>query len=111
LALREPYGAPLYPGCPGLLREASALTYAIEANNRAAPGYRRDSRNFIGRFGNLRDATVRTAANRLLPWRYIVRQVSGSAKRKQDASRANDRARLRIGYLIGLSRGQGCPGF
>lgn len=110
-ALSHPYGHAGPPSCEGWHAEVAALQRSIVENEGRRVGFRRDSRTTEGRHGNLRDSGVKYATTLLLPFRGMVRQVSGSAKLEQEAERASDRARYRIGYLVGQARAAGCPGF
>ncbi|MEL6686943.1 MAG: hypothetical protein AAFP97_04910 [Pseudomonadota bacterium] len=110
-ALHQPYGYIDQSGCEAWTREINELDAAIEANAGRRVGYRRDSETFVGRTGNLRDQGVAALANTAVPFRGVVRQLSGAARYEQRAERASDRARYRIGYLVGLGRAHRCPGF
>ena len=110
-ALQNPYGYGPRPGCEGLWREAQHLGEAISQNEGRRAGYRRDNRTFTGRFGNLRDAGVKSAATFFTPYRGIVRQVTGAAAYEKRATQADQRARTRLGYLVGQGRAYRCPGF
>ena len=109
--LSHPYGQAGMSGCQAWSAEIQQLEQAYIANDGRRPGYRRDSITFVGRTGNLRDAGVRALSRSVLPFRGVVRQVSGAARLEQNAGRASDRARYRIGYLVGLARANNCPGF
>lgn len=109
--LSHPYGHAAQSGCAAWTSEIRQLETAIIANDGRRPGFRRDPNTFVGRTGNLRDAGVRALSRSVLPFRGIVRQVSGAAKLEQNADSASDRARYRIGYLVGLARSNGCAGF
>ena len=74
-------------------------------------GFRSDSDTFVDRSGNLRDVGVKSATSKLISFRGVVRQISGASHFKQQANRASDQARYRIGYLVGLARSHRCPGF
>lgn len=110
-ALNQPYGYTDKGGCEAWTREIKELEAALLANEGRRVGYRRDSDTFTGRTGNLRDVGVKSAASQILPFRGVVRQVSGAAQFEQQANRASDKARYRIGYLVGLGRASRCPGF
>lgn len=110
-ALHQPFGYIDQSGCEAWAREIRELEVAILANAGRRVGYRRDSETFVGRTGNLRDQGVAAIANTAIPFRGVVRQLSGAARYEQRAQRASDRARYRIGYLVGLGRSHQCPGF
>ena len=97
--------------CSALYTEVMNLNRSIEANSGRYVGYRRDSSTRAGRFGNARDVGVASAVTSFIPFYPLFRQVTGAAARDQRAEQANNRARLRIGYLVGQARSYRCPGF
>ena len=109
-ALRNPFGY-ASPTCQAVEREIAALQGSIVENNRRYPGYRRPTHTRGGRVGNAWDVGVSSAATYWIPFRGLVRQVSGAAKRDARAQAASDRARYRVGYLVGQARAYQCPGF
>ncbi len=109
--LKNPYGYGADQSCEGMWREIQHLKYAIEVNDNRRVGYRRDNETIAGRFGNLRDEGVKTAATFFTPYRGAVQQVTGAAAFEKRALDANKRARIRLGYLIGQGRAYKCPGF
>lgn len=110
-ALRQPYGFIDQSGCQVWTQEIDSLQTALMTNDGRRVGFRRDSETFVGRTGNLRDSGIKSATSRFIPFRSIVRQASGASRFEQRAERASDRARYRIGYLVGLGRSHRCPGF
>ena len=110
-ALHQPYGYIDQSGCSAWTREINELEAALSANEGRRVGFRRDSETFVGRTGNLRDQGVAALATSAIPLRGVVRQVTGASQFEQRAERASDRARYRIGYLVGLGRSHSCPGF
>lgn len=110
-ALAQPYGYTNQGGCQAWEQEINQLEAAVVANDGRRVGFRRDSNTLSGRSGNLRDVGVKSATSQLIPFRGVVRQVSGASHFEQQANRASDQARYRIGYLVGLGRSHRCPGF
>lgn len=110
-ALQQPYGYIDQSGCQVWTQEVDSLQAALMTNDGRRVGFRRDSETFVGRTGNLRDSGIKSATSRFIPFRSIVRQASGASRFEQRAARASDRARYRIGYLVGLGRAHRCPGF
>lgn len=110
-ALNQPYGYSNRNGCQAWAEEIDQLQSAIDANGGRRVGFRRDNDTAVGRTGNLRDVGVKSATSRLIPFRGVVRQVSGAAKHEKVAINASEQARYRIGYLVGLGRAYRCPGF
>jgi hypothetical protein len=109
--LQQPYGYIDQSGCQVWTQEIASLEAALMTNDGRRVGFRRDSETFVGRTGNLRDSGVKSATSQFIPFRSIVRQASGASRFEQRAERASDRARYRIGYLVGLGRSHRCPGF
>ncbi|MEM7727723.1 MAG: hypothetical protein AAF311_00450 [Pseudomonadota bacterium] len=110
-ALYQPYGYIDQTGCRAWSREIGELEAALLQNEGRIIGFRRDNETFEGRVGNARDSGVAALARSPIPFRGVVRQLSGAAQFEQRAFRASDRARYRIGYLVGLARSHRCPGF
>ena len=109
--LQNPFGAVPVESCRHWYQEARYLEHAIKENEGRRVGYRRDNSSFKGRVGNLRDVGVKTAATIFTPYRGIVRQLTGAAAHEKDAKQADQRARLRLGFLVGQGRANRCPGF
>ena len=103
-----PVGTPQY--CAALAREITDLTSALNANRDRRVGYRREGDGFVARTGNLRDLGVRAATTSFIPFRGVVRELSGAAQLDRNALYASNQGRYRIGYLIGLGRAKRCPG-
>lgn len=110
-ALYQPYGYIDQSGCQAWSQEIDELEAAINANEGRRVGFRRDSETWEGRSGNLRDVGVKAATSQIIPFRGVIRQVSGASRFEQRAETASDRARYRVGYLVGLGRSHRCPGF
>lgn len=110
-ALTQPYGYIDQSGCQSWAQEIDSLEAALMTNDGRRVGFRRDSETFVGRTGNLRDSGVKSATSQFIPFRSVVRQASGASRFEQRAGQASDRARYRIGYLVGLGRSHRCPGF
>lgn len=109
--LQNPFGVVPIEGCYSWYQEARHLENALKSNEGRRVGYRRDNSDFRGRFGNLRDVGVKTAATFFTPYRSIVRQVTGAAAHDKKAKEADQRARLRLGFLVGQGRANRCSGF
>lgn len=110
-ALAQPYGDSDKTGCQAWSQEINDLEASLRANAGRRVGFRRDGGTFVGRTGNLRDSGVRAAVSQFVPYRAVIRQASGASRFEQQAERASDRARFRIGYLVGLARANRCPDF
>lgn len=110
-ALQNPYGTDTQKSCAAILGELRALDRALNTNHTNNPGtlHRRDTR--AGNFGNAIDATTKTLATSLIPFRGVVRFASGASYRDKQALEADRRGRERMGFLIGVGSANRCPGF
>lgn len=99
-AVGSPYADPA--DCASGLRELEALDAALgpDIDNPAAPASDNIARELA------LDA-VRGAVS--LPYRGIIRRLSGAHRRDQTLSRAKGAGALRRAYLKGFGRGAGCP--
>lgn len=111
LDLQNPYGTTRQSGCAVWAEEINQLSTALFINRDRRVGFRRDGRDLTARTGNLRDTGVAAASTSFIPFRSVVRELSGAAQLEREAAAASDRGRHRIGYLIGLGRASRCPGF
>ncbi len=109
--LENPFGSVPVESCYSWYQEARHLEHALEMNEGRRVGHRRDNSNFKGRFGNLRDVGVKTVATLFTPYKGILRQISGAAAHEKEAKLADQRARLRLGFLVGQGRANRCQGF
>ncbi|PHR54575.1 MAG: hypothetical protein COA43_16385 [Robiginitomaculum sp.] len=109
--LQNPFGRSPYQGCQAIAAELQYLNQAISQNEGRRVGYRRENNTLVGRFGNLRDTGVKAAATFFTPYRGVVRQVTGAAAYEKSALQADQRARTRLGYLVGQGQAMQCPGF
>ena len=110
-ALQDPFGYTESTGCRAWATEIGQLQQALTTQAGQPVGYRRDARTWTGLSGNVRDVTVASVAGSVLPYRGVVRQLSGAAAHAQRAQVDGQRARYRIGYLVGMGRAHRCPGF
>lgn len=110
-ALQNPYGTDTHQSCAAILSEARAIDTALKINQPDNPGtlHRRDTR--AGNMGNAIDATTKTLATSLIPFRGVVRFASGATYRDKQALEADRRGRERLGFLIGVGSANRCPGF
>lgn len=101
-AAEAPYAPPLSHWCAPLLAEMVELNAALGPDLDADPGPKRNPA------GKLADAGGQMLVNSLIPFRDLVREVSGaaSAERRRQAALAAGAARR--SYLRGLAEAQGC---
>ena len=110
-ALQNPFGQSGANSCAAIYNEIQGLQADINRTSQRYVGARRPYDTRGGRVGNAWDVGVASASTFWIPFRGLVRQVSGAARRDLKAEAAADRARYRIGYLAGQARAYRCPGF
>lgn len=104
-----PYLTPTHPACPGIAREIALLSNALGEDYDTVP----DAQRSWGARGGEAIADlvldgVRGVTTGFIPYRGMVREVTGAARhdRKRDAAFAAGAARR--SYLKGLGQGLGC---
>ena len=100
-AVSQPY-APAGRGCRTVVEQMAEL------NGVLGPDFGGDSKKNQDQFGNLAAAGGEAVVNSLIPFRGLVREVSGAAgaQRRLDAAIAAGVARR--GYLRGIAVSRGC---
>lgn len=109
--LNNPYGTDTQTSCSAIFREAKQISDALSRNNRRYAGTRRDNSTAGGQIGNVADVAVESATTFWIPFRGLIRQISGAAGRERKAIAADARGRERLGFLIGMGTTLRCPGF
>ncbi len=101
-AQQQPYAAPSKSGCAGISADIAEL------NSVLGPDFTNDTKANEDKFGRL--ATVGGAAvvNSLIPFRGIVREVSGAAPAERRLDAAVNAGLARRGYLRGLATAGKC---
>ncbi|MGB0907752.1 MAG: hypothetical protein ACPGVT_09685 [Maricaulaceae bacterium] len=109
--LSNPYGTDTHISCGAVLAEAQALNAAITDNLPKNPGSRHDKNTRAGNLGNAMDAGVKAISISPIPFRGVVRFLSGATYHERDIMRADQKGRERLGFLIGIGAANRCPGF
>lgn len=91
------------------IRTCKQISAAVSAlNSVLGPDFLAGDSNPENRAGRLAAAGGRTVVNSLLPFRGLVREVSGAAPAERRLEAAVDAGYARRGFLRGVHRKQGC---
>lgn len=102
-AAQAPYAAPVPSDCPHLSDRILELDKALGLDVDAA-GEKRRAGDAVGDL--LMDAARGVFS---LPFRGVVRRISGAERHDRDQRAAILAGMVRRGYLKGMARAQGCP--
>ena len=97
-----PYSLAGTRNCPGIARELRGLDGAL-GRDFDAPSEPRGSRA-----GRIAEAGGRAVVNTIIPFRGVVRELSGSAEADRRMQAAVDAGLARRGFLRGLAQARGC---
>ena len=100
-AVEQPY-APAGKGCRGLVASMTELNEVL------GPDFDTNSKENENKFGNLAAAGGEFVVNSLIPFRGIVREVSGAGPAQRRLDAAINAGLARRGYLRGLAVSRGC---
>jgi len=103
-AMGDPYGLVGARTCAQIARAISALTDALGPDFSSGPA---KSEN---RAGKLAEAGGKTVVNAIIPFRGLVREISGAAPAQRRLNQAIDAGYARRGFLRGLQSARGCRG-
>jgi hypothetical protein len=98
-AATAPYIAPAGSDCEGASREIAALDAVLGPDADAPKKGGADAGRVVGQ-----------AVKSLIPYRSVVRIVTGADRKQRERDEAAMAGWARRGYLKGLQAGQGCPG-
>jgi len=98
-AASAPYVAPVAAGCDGIAHEIAALDAVLGPDADAPRKGGLDATRFVGQ-----------AVKSLIPYRSVVRVVTGADRKQKERDAAAMAGWARRGYLKGLQANQGCPG-
>lgn len=101
-ARKDPYGLPRGATCKRLVTEMKALNAVLGPDFAATPEAKEN------RAGRLAEAGGKTIVNALIPFRGLVREVSGAAPAQRRLNIAIDAGYARRGFLRGLHQARGC---
>lgn len=102
MAREEPYSLRDTRTCAQLTTQIDALS--VELGEDFAVGNEKRE----NRVGKLAEAGGRTAVNSLLPFRGLVREISGAAPAQRRLNDAVDAGLARRGFLRGMHTARGC---
>lgn len=102
-AAAAPYGSAGTSGCAAIKASASTLDDAL------GPDYGHATTRKGSRTGAIAEVGGTAIVNSLIPFRSVVREVSGAAAAQRRLAAAVQAGYARRGYLHGLSAARGCP--
>lgn len=100
-SVEQPY-APAGRGC------AAVVAQIAELNEVLGPDFDADSKGNENKFGNLAAAGGEAVVNSLIPFRGLVREVTGAAGAQRRLDSAISAGVARRGYLRGIAVSRGC---
>lgn len=101
-ALANPYGLRGLKTCAQLAAAVRTLNDALGPDYEAGVGYREN------RMGKLAAAGGKTVINSIIPYRGLVREITGAAPADRYRNAALDAGLARRGFLRGIQFKQGC---
>ncbi len=101
-ATEAPYAMPSNRTCKGLNAAMAELTAAL------GPDFGNGTGNNENRTGKIIEAGGRTVINSLIPFRGLVREVTGAAPAQRRLEAAISTGIARRGFLRGLATAKGC---
>lgn len=109
--LQNPYGTDRSRSCGDIDEELKDLELSLASNhsNLNGPDFNHDTR--AGYAGEAAHDAMTAAATSLVPYRGVIRYVSGATRRNKEGIAADRRGRQRMGFLVGLAAERHCPGF
>jgi hypothetical protein len=81
----------------------------VELDQVLGPDFATGSEKKENRAGKIAEAGGTTIVNALIPFRGLVREISGAAPAKRRLNAAIDAGFARRGFLRGVHRTRGCP--
>ncbi len=101
-AVENPYAAPPSRNCKGL------ATSMDELNAVLGPDFTVGRKANEGRAGKIAEAVGRAVVNSIIPFRGLVREISGAAPAERRLQAAVTAGIARRGYLRGIAAAKGC---
>ncbi|MET0249151.1 MAG: hypothetical protein ABW164_05430 [Sphingobium sp.] len=101
-AVENPYAAPPSRTCAGLKQSLAELDGVL------GPDFTVGAKENENRTGRIASAVGRTVVNSLIPFRGLVREVSGAAPAERRLQAAVTAGIARRGYLRGMATGKKC---
>lgn len=101
-AVESPYAPPRGKGCAGITREMANLNAVL------GPDFGKGTEANESKFGKVADVGGSALVNSLIPFRGLVREVSGAAASDRRMAVAVSGGVARRGFLHGLGQRMGC---
>jgi hypothetical protein len=101
-AVEEPYAMPAPASCRAITASMADLTEAL------GPDFGSGRENNENRTGKIVEAGGQTLVNSLIPFRGLVREISGAAPAQRRLEAAISTGIARRGFLRGLAKAKGC---
>lgn len=101
-AQQQPYAPPSKSGCAGIGTDIAALNEVL------GPDFTSDAKANEDKFGKLAAAGGEAVVNSLIPFRGLVREVSGAAPAERRLDAAVNAGLARRGFLHGLATARKC---
>lgn len=102
-AAKNPYAPPSGRKCSAILADMAALNEAL------GPDFSADEKENENRAGKIAEAAGQMVVNSLIPFRGLVREVTGAAPAERRLRTAIGAGLARRGYLRGLATARHCP--
>jgi len=102
-AAADPYAVPEHESCPWLNYELARLDQAL------GPDFDADAGRDANRAQRIALAGGEMVVNSLIPFRGLVREISGAAPAERRRLAATNAGLARRGYIRGLAQAKGCP--
>lgn len=102
-AAENPYAPPSGRGCAAIRADMAALNEAL------GPDFGADEQENESRAGKIAEAGGKMVVNSLIPFRGLVREVTGAAPAERRLQAAIGAGIARRGYLRGLGTARKCP--
>jgi hypothetical protein len=101
-AIAAPYGATGTASCRQIRSGIASLSAVL------GPDFAAGTTNNENRASKIAEAGGKTVVNSILPFRGLVREISGAAPAQRRLNAAIDAGYARRGFLRGLTRAKGC---
>lgn len=101
-AVEAPYAMPANAKCAGINASIKEL------NGVLGPDFGTGTENNENRTGKIMEATGQAIVNSLIPFRGLVREVSGAGPAERRLNAAISTGLARRGFLRGLAKAKGC---
>ncbi|RKF20833.1 hypothetical protein D6851_11710 [Altericroceibacterium spongiae] len=101
-AAKNPYAPPSGRKCSAMIADMRTLNEAL------GPDFSDDEKENEDRAGKIAEAAGQMVVNSLIPFRGLVREISGAASAERRLQAAIGAGVARRGYLRGLATARGC---